>query len=310
MPRFEVEAVRVAIVDCLRCGTGRFDPMPSHDELRSFYPRQYYGGARSPEAAASTAKFHRGIEWLVRLIAARHVAFLGRELPPGARVLDVGCGRGVVLNPLAERGFEVAGVEITSEAAVGLDPRVELRVAERLAEAAFPEAHFDQIIVWHVLEHLADPFEMLTECHRLLRPGGRLIVAVPNYSSLQARWSGWGWFHLDPPRHLHHFSLDGLRRIASRSGFRVRSEHHFSLRQNPFGWIQSAINRCARRPNRLYEFLQGMGRAPSLAERVWHWSVLIVAAAPALALAVLASWLRSGATVHVVADREDIAGDG
>ena len=63
----------------------------------------------------------------------------------------------------------------------------------------------------------------------------RLIVAVPNFSSWQARWAGAAWFHLDLPRHLFHFPLPALRRLLEECGLACRSEHHFSLRQNPFG---------------------------------------------------------------------------
>jgi 2-polyprenyl-3-methyl-5-hydroxy-6-metoxy-1,4-benzoquinol methylase len=163
-------------------------------------------------------------------------------------VLDVGCGRGVLLAPLAELGFDVHGVEMSEEAVGGADPRADVRIATRLSDAGYESSFFDEVIIWHTLEHMADPRGTLQECHRVLRPGGRLIVAVPNFSSAQARWSGPAWFHLDAPRHLYHFPLPALRQLIERCGFVCSSEHHFSLRQNAFGWIQSALNRFSRQP--------------------------------------------------------------
>lgn len=105
-------------------------------------------------------------------------------------MLDVGCGRGVILGALADRGIEAHGVEISAEAARGADPRAEIRIAPPLADASYAAEYFDEGVIWHVLEHLDDACGTLLEIHRILRPGGRRIVAVPNFSSAQARWSG------------------------------------------------------------------------------------------------------------------------
>ena len=111
------------------------------------------------------------------------------------------------------------------------------------------------------------------------------------------------WFHLDLPRHLWHFPLAALRSLLETSGFDVESEHHFSLRQNPFGWVQSALNRVPGLPrNGLYTLLQR--RAPDTqpaftpAIRLWLWLSLLALAPLALAATGVETVLRSGATVH------------
>ncbi len=301
-PRFALAGEGLRVVVCERCGTGRVDPLPDAGRLRSFYPDEYYGEPGT--------KFRGAIERLVRLVGARHLGFLSRSLRPGARVLDVGCGRGVILGALADRGFEVHGVEISAEAARGADPRAAIRIAARLAEAGFEADSFDEIVIWHVLEHLADPRGTLVEARRILRPGGRLIVAVPNFSSAQARWSGAAWFHLDLPRHLYHFPLAALRELARSCGFEIESEHHYSLRQNPFGWIQSALNRCQGLPrNGLYRLLHERSAGGAAPFDVWTrfrlLAALVLLSPPALAASFLEAWLRTGATVHVVARRPE-----
>ena len=299
---FEVEGFVEPVVTCTECGLGRFHPMPSAERLRALYPDEYYG--------EPGIKFRNPVERLVRIAGERHITFLSRDLNSRARILDVGCGRGVVLGALAERSFEIHGLEISAEAVRGVDPRAEIRIAASLAEAEYEEKSFDQIIIWHVLEHLSDPVGTLREAHRILRPGGRLIVAVPNASSLQARWAGADWFHLDLPRHLYHFPIETLRALLTRSGFQVGSTHHFSLRQNPFGWIQSGLNRFAPLPrNGLYTLLhcRPFEEPPPYDRRTraWLWFWLIVGAPIGLAAAVFGAALRSGATVHVVANRSD-----
>ena len=299
-PRFEIGGVPSKLVVCEGCGLGRLEPIPDVDAVQRFYPDEYYGEPGT--------KFQPLIERLVRWVGGRHVAFLLRSLPPGARVLDVGCGRGVVLGALADRGIEVHGVEISCEATRGADPRVEIRIAPRLAEAAYPADFFDEVLIWHVLEHVHDPRGTLEEVHRILRPGGHLVVAVPNLSSLQARLSGAAWFHLDLPRHLYHFPLSALQRLLRSLGFEVLSEHHFSLRQNPFGWVQSLLNGIGLFPrNALYTLLhrRRAGTPPPFAgsTRVVLRLLLVLLAPPALAASLLGAALRCGATVHVVARR-------
>lgn len=303
-PRFEVEGVAARVVVCDGCGLGRFDPMLDTDQIRDLYPDEYYG--------EPGVKFQSVVERLVRVVGERHIGFLSRGLARGARVLDVGCGRGVILGALADRGLEVHGVEISAEAARGADERAEIRIAPRLADADYPDAYFDEVVIWHVLEHLHDPRGTIEEARRILRPQGRLIVAVPNFSSAQARWSGPAWFHLDLPRHLYQFPLGALRKLLEDAGFDVASDHHFSLRQNPFGWIQSALNRVSFLPrNGLYTLLhrRGLGESPpyDARTRALLWLGLLVAAPFALAATVLETLARTGATVHVVGVRRAAA---
>ena len=298
IPRFEIAGLPNRLVECTRCGTGRLEPLPSDAELRDFYPPQYYGDLGN--------KFRAPIEYLVQWVGMRHASFLASGLPRGGRVLDVGCGRGVILGALADRGLEAHGFEVSEAATRGVDPRAKIRVAARLEDANYPDAHFDGVIIWHVLEHVRDPRATLETIRRILRPGGRLVVAVPNFGSPQARWAGPAWFHLDLPRHLHHFPLPALRQLLERTGFAIRSEHHFSLRQNPFGWLQSWQNRRADLPrNGLYTLLyrRSPGEAPPFdaATRRRLLFRFALGAAPALAATLVETAARKGGTVHLVA---------
>ncbi|MAT15541.1 MAG: hypothetical protein CMJ46_09770 [Planctomyces sp.] len=253
-PRYRIEGLRFQLVDCTHCGTGSLYPLPESAEIGDFYPQDYYG--------ETGTKFVPPVEAMIRYLSRQQARQMASGLKPGDKVLDVGCGRGVLLKSFVELGLESHGMEISPMAAEGADPRIHLQFAPTLKEAGYEAESFDQIVIWHVLEHLLYPRETIAEAARLLKPGGRLVVSVPNYSSLQSRWAKSAWFHLDLPRHLFQFPVEGLRRLLEENGFACESEKHFSLRMNPFGWVQSWLNRNESLPrNTLYTLLQTRGGA-------------------------------------------------
>jgi SAM-dependent methyltransferase len=201
-------------------------------------------------------------------------------------------------------------VEMSPTAAEGADARIDIRIASHLREAGYESGFFDQVVIWHVLEHLTDPKETLEEIHRILRPGGQVVVSVPNFSSIQGRWAGPTWFQLDLPRHLFHFPVRGLRQLMETCGFECVAEHHFSLRQNPFGWVQSALNRSRSLPrNALYTLLHRRSPTATIsfgALTRWKLRAAYLLGMPiALVLSIVAALLRSGASVHVVGIARD-----
>lgn len=300
-PDYTLTGTRFTTLRCIQCGLGSLFPRPTSGEIASFYSNSYYG--------SSGRKFEGVVESLVRFVGSRHARFLAKHVPTGGRILDVGCGRGITLQALAERKLEAHGFEVSSDAVVGVKAGVEIHVADSLTDVGFTNQFFDEVIIWHVLEHVPNPRDLLCEVHRILRPGGVVIVAVPNASSWQARWMGPAWFHLDPPRHLYHFPLSALECLLESTGFSCQSQHHFSLRQNPFGWIQSFANCISWLPrNGLYVLLHGIDqrdgrRSYSALTRLQLRLLLIVLAPAALLLSVVAALWRRGATVHVVAMR-------
>jgi SAM-dependent methyltransferase len=151
-----------------------------------------------------------------------HAALTIRELPKPAgrpRLLDVGFGDASFLSRMQAAGWEVAGLELDPNA-VEAARSVGLEAAQgTLEDAAYEPGSFDAITLSHVIEHLHDPVAALATCSRLLRSGGVLWLATPNFDSPGHRRFRRDWFGLDPPRHLVLFNRDALERALARTGF-------------------------------------------------------------------------------------------
>ena len=127
-----------------------------------------------------------------RATANRLLDLIGAHVPEG-RLLDVGCGHGLLLDEARGRGYETVGLELSREAArharsLGLDVR-ELPL-EAFSESSNGDSpgEFDAIVLADVLEHLDDPVDAIDRCARLLRPSGVLCVVTPDPSFPVLRW--------------------------------------------------------------------------------------------------------------------------
>lgn len=137
----------------------------------------------------------------------------------GGRLLEVGCGSGLMLRNMRERGWDVMGVDVDPKAvARARTHELDVRKGSLLSQS-FEENSFDVVAMSHVIEHLHDPRNILAECLRILRPGGRLVLITPNTDALSLSLFGSNWMHLDPPRHLHLFNREGLAQLVSEIGF-------------------------------------------------------------------------------------------
>lgn len=286
--QFEVEV-------CSSCGLGRTVPVPA--DLGGYYSTEYHG--------SGGIRFKPVVEAAIRTSRAARVRMVLRAHPQAGAILDVGCGRGLILADLAGRGWRTLGVERSAAASrharqvLGLDVRV-----GELASLALPEASFDVICLFHVLEHLPDPGAALAEARRLLRPDGTLLVEVPNFGSLQSRLARGGGFHLDPPRHLFHFSRPALQAVLDRSCFRPGPVRTHSFEFGYFGMLQSLLNLFTRRRNVLFEMLKNRTARPPGSfgrDSLLTFALLLPLAVASLPLEAAGAAAGQGAVLRVTA---------
>ena len=160
--------------------------------------------------------------------------------------------------------------------------------------------------MFHVLEHLSDPLTALTAVARRVKPGGTLILGIPNIASWQARSAGPFWMHLEVPRHLCHFSPDAIERALGASGFRMTRLDFRSFEHDPFGWVQSTLDRLGFEQSLLVKLLARMQDRRSDVLSTLVASVLAIPLGALGLVLALASWRAgAGAVMEVWATRED-----
>jgi SAM-dependent methyltransferase len=149
-------------------------------------------------------------------------------LAPPARIIDVGCATGDLLQGVRKRGnSNVLGIEPNRHAAELARRRCGIEVFNGMLEhARLPDLSVDVALLSHVIEHLPSPSGTMAELFRLLRPGGSIVLWLPNADSLAARVLREWWIGFDAPRHLHTFSVETLSRLLEQHGFAVQSVEH------------------------------------------------------------------------------------
>jgi len=206
------------VLTCPACGAGITTPIVEESELGNFYPDDYNAYALPDNPL---------LRWLATtLFRSRYRRALRRhplELlirSGGGEVLDVGGGRGdlgVMLEPF---GWKATVLDPSPAACEAAEARGQDAFVGTLSDSpAGLESGLDAIVFQHSLEHVANPYEALEAALRLLRPGGLLVIILPNYGSWPSRRFGADWFHLDLPRHRTHMTKGSLSRLIVRAGF-------------------------------------------------------------------------------------------
>lgn len=283
---------RFQVVACAGCGLLRLEPQPSADELRAFYPENYW---YAPDASAAG----RLEERYRRAVIADHVRFVAAALEEPGPVLDVGCGGGLFLGMLRQRGIRGFGLDASPRAAaLAWKQHGVPALCGSLPELPLARESCAAITMFHVVEHLPDARAYLRAAHALLRPRGRLIVQVPNAACWQFRLLGGAWNGLDVPRHLYDFRARDLESLLEACGFAVLRRKFFSLRDNPAGLASSlapALDPMARRVRRVAE-----SPAAKLLKDLVYFAILV----GALPFTALEAAFGAGSTVMLAARKK------
>lgn len=204
------------LVKCSNCGLVSLGSFPKNSG-------DYYSGGYSPHRDFSIGKNELYRSRNAALEKLKRVAltdFIEEPEPWGEkRHLDVGCGSGKFLHKMSAKGWRAFGLEI-SQAACNVGRKKGLDIQQgSIKECRFNDGVFDLITMSHVLEHLDDPVGDMMVVFKKLKSEGKLILAVPNIDSWEAKITGKKWIGYDVPLHLFHFSPKTLKKLLKSIGF-------------------------------------------------------------------------------------------
>jgi len=258
-------------VRCTECGLIYTSPRPTADEMASYYPddaayyvpgdevrrkRKEYRGLNLtflklfkgyfPDEPRSSIKAAAllPLYWL----RSHKIVYEGiPDFVPGGRLLEVGCSYGKFLADMRELGWQVDGIETNTGAIEqartlwGIDVRQGMIDTLGLESGAY-----DAIVMRMVLEHVHSPKAVLSKLHAALKPGGQLIITVPDIAGVEARAFGRYFYGLQLPTHLYHFTACTLGRMLRESGFEITDVRHNRNDRDYTGSIENKIKEEGR----------------------------------------------------------------
>ena len=204
------------IEECEHCHLLFTVPRPEPEVIGRYYKsEEYYSHQQNKKGLVPR------IYEFVKSFNIKNKVHMAIDGLPEGKLLDIGCGVGDFLVLVRKKGWETTGIEPSEEARAIAQERIGFVPLRPEESKKLSDHSFDVITMWHVLEHIDDLKFQLSELSRLLKPNGRLIIALPNYQSFDCQYYKDKWAAWDVPRHLNHFSQDTLCRIVTEAGFQT-----------------------------------------------------------------------------------------
>lgn len=227
-----ITAERFTHLRCSRCGMLKLADPPA--DLGAYYAGDYFGFPSAEELTETPLEERAQLERL-----KRHAA----EGP----IVEVGPGRGMFAAAARAMGFDVEVLERDLRSCNHLREVVGVRATQTEQPEALLRQRRDlgAVVMWQVIEHLPEPWEVLEAAAAALRPGGVVLLATPNQGGLQARLLRGRWPHIDAPRHLQIIPATALIERAATMGLEaleLSSNDPDGRRWSEFGWQRVLMN--------------------------------------------------------------------
>jgi len=215
---FFVTGENFEIRKCLGCGFKFTANVENEETIGHYYQSEEYISHSNTSKGLVNAVYHKVRNYM--LGRKRGLVKKATGLKTG-RILDVGTGTGFLLNEMKYHGWQVTGTEISDNARAFSKKEFGLEIHEPDQLFQFEKESFDAITLWHVLEHIHNLDENMAAFSKLLKPGGKLIIAVPNPTSYDARHYREFWAAYDVPRHIWHFGPEQMKQFGEKHGFKL-----------------------------------------------------------------------------------------
>lgn len=212
---YTVSQKQFEIWQCSECRFRFTQNIPTASNIGQYYQSENYISHTNTNKGLVNQLYHR-----IRSITLRQKKKLiqASTNKTTGSLLDVGAGTGAFAAYIRSSGWQLTGLEPdeTARRIAKETNGISLLPSDQLFQ--LPTENYDAITLWHVLEHVHDLHEYMMQFRKLLKPGGRLLIAVPNYTSKDAEIYQNYWAAYDVPRHLYHFSPDAMRQLIKQHG--------------------------------------------------------------------------------------------
>ena len=195
-------------------------PQPSVEEIGKYYESEEYNS----HSAEAKSVFDKIYEFVKNINLKSKYSIIEKNEVKTERIpslLDIGCGAGDFLNFCKNKAWEVSGVEPTEKAREISEKKLGIKISSDLSLDHFEDASFDVVTMWHVLEHRFDIMETVANLKRIVKPGGLIVIALPNYKSYDAKFYKQYWAAYDVPRHLFHFTKKTIEIIFAKNELKL-----------------------------------------------------------------------------------------
>lgn len=211
-----------SIWECKQCTLRFTQDAPIESEVGAYYHSEEYVSHSNTSKGFINNMYQRVRK---RTLENKRKLVTQASPDPMGRLLDIGCGTGEFLENMVAAGWEGVGLE-PDEGARAQAQSKNLKVYEPEQLFKVGANGYDAVTMWHVLEHVHRLHEYMGAIHRVLRPGGLLLIAVPNYTSKDAQIYGEAWAAYDVPRHLYHFSPASIGALLPQHRFELERMEH------------------------------------------------------------------------------------
>lgn len=199
---------------CKTCGFNFTNPIPSEEAIGKYYQSEDYISHSDTNKGIINKLYH----FVRKQSLKSKLNLVNKNSSTKGTILDIGCGTGYFLQSCKEDGWKIQGMEPDNSARTLAEKNTGQKIHTNLFELK-EENQFDIITLWHVLEHVHKLNESIQHIHKLLKPNGTLIVAVPNLNSYDSIIYKEFWAAYDVPRHLYHFAPKNMDKLLTKHSF-------------------------------------------------------------------------------------------
>lgn len=212
---FSVSKEKFQIKHCDHCLNYYTSNAPKEHEIGRYYESEEYVSHNDTKEGLIHKLYHA-----VRNYSLKQKLKLVGQIQTGKNILDYGCGTGAFLKACKDHNYNTLGIE-PNPVAVATAAKKGIKCEEPNYLKEIETQSIDTITLWHVLEHIHKLDYTLEQFDRILTENGTLIIAVPNINSYDSKYYKRHWAALDVPRHLYHFTPNGIEKVLKNKGFRL-----------------------------------------------------------------------------------------